>query len=193
MARRKAQNPYGSCLAARRRLAARHSRTFAATGPALVRSVAHLCADRAFSQLLAGTPSGPGGSPDAARVPRCDEARGRRTSSRLSQRLARAPLRRTRWVHLKRGLGGGDYAGITQPFSSSRRKPGSRTAGTERTALDTGFCRFDGVWGTAPFRARSWGWRGLAAGVARGKCIGANSCKGKSDCGGKNGCPGQNA
>jgi len=33
---------------------------------------------------------------------------------------------------------------------------------------------------------------GVAAGGARGKCIGANSCKGKSDCGGKNGCPGQN-
>jgi hypothetical protein len=59
-------------------------RMLAATGPALVRSVAHLCADRAFSQLLAGTPIGPGGSPDAARVPRCDEARGRRTSSSRS-------------------------------------------------------------------------------------------------------------
>ena len=34
-----------------------------ASGPALVRSVAHLRADRAFSQLLAGTPSGPGGAP----------------------------------------------------------------------------------------------------------------------------------
>ena len=41
------------------------------------------CADRSVSQLLAGTPSGPGGSSDAARVPRCDEARRRRTSSRL--------------------------------------------------------------------------------------------------------------
>ena len=40
-------------------------------------------ADRAVSQLLAGTPSGPGGSSAAARVPRCDEARGRRTPSRL--------------------------------------------------------------------------------------------------------------
>ena len=32
------------------------------------------CADRSVSQLLAGTPSGPGGSSNAARVPRCDEA-----------------------------------------------------------------------------------------------------------------------
>ena len=42
------------------------------------------CADRSVSQLLAGTPSGPGGSSNAARVPRCDEARRRRTPSRLT-------------------------------------------------------------------------------------------------------------
>ena len=42
------------------------------------------CADRSVSQLLAGTPSGPGGSSNAARVPRCDKARRRRTSSRLT-------------------------------------------------------------------------------------------------------------
>ena len=55
----------------------------AASGPAFVRSVARECADRSVSQLLAGTPSGPGGSSNAARVPRCDEARRRRTPSRL--------------------------------------------------------------------------------------------------------------
>ena len=42
------------------------------------------CADRSVSQLLAGTPSGPGGSSNAARVPCCDEARRRRTPSRLT-------------------------------------------------------------------------------------------------------------
>jgi hypothetical protein len=61
-------------------------------GPALVRSVAHLRADRAFSQLLAGTPNGPGGSPGAARVPCCDKIRGRRTPSRYPRRLMNAPL-----------------------------------------------------------------------------------------------------
>ena len=84
------------------------------------------CADRSVSQLLAGTPSGPGGSSNAARVPRCDEARRRRTPSRLTT-PHEAPLNWTRWVHHKRGSGGGDYAGITHLLSSSRRKPGSRS------------------------------------------------------------------
>ncbi len=54
------------------------------TGPAFVRSVAHRIGPTdAVSQLLAGPPSGPGGSSNAARVPRCDEARRHRTSSRL--------------------------------------------------------------------------------------------------------------
>ena len=44
-----------------------------------------------LSQLLAGTRSGPGGSSGAARVPRCDKARGRRTPSRLDARLAKRP------------------------------------------------------------------------------------------------------
>jgi hypothetical protein len=63
-----------------------------ASGPALVRSVALERADRAFSQLLAGTPIGPGGSSDAARVPCCEKARGRRTSSRLTTPHENAPL-----------------------------------------------------------------------------------------------------
>jgi len=50
------------------------------------------CADRSVSQLLAGTPSGPGGSSNAARVPRCDEARRRRTSSRLRNASRERPL-----------------------------------------------------------------------------------------------------
>ena len=125
MARRKAQDPYGSCLAARGRLAARQSRRFPATGPAFVRSVAHPCADRAVSQLLAGTPSGPGGSSAAARVPCCDKTRRRRTSSRFTTPHDRAP-QWTRWTHDTRGSGGGSWAGIAHPVSSSRRKPGSR-------------------------------------------------------------------
>jgi len=43
------------------------------------------------SQLLAGTPSGPGGSPDAARVPCCDKARRRHASSRLTTPHENAP------------------------------------------------------------------------------------------------------
>ena len=96
MARRKAQNPYGSCLAARGRLPARHKRSSSeAIAHAHLRRLRHRallssgpsrseCADRSVSQLLAGTPSGPGGSSNAARVPRCDEARRRRTPSRLT-------------------------------------------------------------------------------------------------------------
>ncbi len=96
------------------------------------------CADRAVSQLLAGTPSGPGGSSAAARVPRCDEARRRRTSSRFTTPHDRAP-QWTRWVQSMRGLGGGGYAGIAHPLSSSRRKPRSRATRAEPAALDTGF------------------------------------------------------
>jgi hypothetical protein len=45
------------------------------------------------SQLLAGTLSGPGRSPGAARVPDPrDQTRGRRTPSRLNDRLAMAPF-----------------------------------------------------------------------------------------------------
>ena len=43
------------------------------------------------SQLLAGTPSGPGGSSAAARVPCCGKARRRHTSSRHYERLAMTP------------------------------------------------------------------------------------------------------
>jgi hypothetical protein len=54
-----------------------------ASGPALVRPVALKCAGRAFSQLLTGARSGPGGCPDAARVSGLrSRTRGRRTSSR---------------------------------------------------------------------------------------------------------------
>jgi len=84
---------------------------FSAAGLALVRSVALECAGRAFSQLLAGTPSGPGRSSAAARVPRCDEARGRRTSSRFTTPHDRAP-QWTRWGQHKRGSRDGDRLGI---------------------------------------------------------------------------------
>jgi len=47
---------------------------------------------RAVSQLLAGTPNGPGGSPDAARVLGLrSQTRGRRTLSRHNERLAMTP------------------------------------------------------------------------------------------------------
>ena len=65
------------------------------------------CADRSVSQLLAGTPSGPGGSSNAARVPPCEKARRRRTSSRLTT-PHETPLNWTRWVHHTAGAEGGD-------------------------------------------------------------------------------------
>ena len=43
-----------------------------------------------------------------------------------SRRLMIAPLSGRGACSAKRGLGGGDYAGIDSPVSSSRRKPGSR-------------------------------------------------------------------
>jgi len=45
------------------------------------------------SQLLAGTPSGPGGSSNAARVPCCDKARRHRPRP-ASRRLMRTPLQK---------------------------------------------------------------------------------------------------
>ena len=87
------------------------------------------CADRAVSQLLAGTPSGPGGSSDAARVPRCDEARRRRTSSRLRDASRERPLEGRGGGIDKRGLEGGDYVGrLASPWlsSSPAEEPGSR-------------------------------------------------------------------
>jgi len=61
-----------------------------------------------LSQLLAGTPSGPGGSSDAARVSCCDKTRERRTSSRRHNASRKRPLKRTRWEEFKTGFGGGD-------------------------------------------------------------------------------------
>jgi hypothetical protein len=112
----KSAKPYGSCLAARGRLAARQSRHLLGSGPRFSPVCTHLRVGRAFSQLLAGTPSGPGRSSAAARVPRCDEARGRRTSSRLTTPHDRAP-QWTRWVDDKRRLKGGDKPGTALPLA----------------------------------------------------------------------------
>jgi hypothetical protein len=48
---------------------------------------------RAISQLLAGTPNGPGRSSDAARVSCCDKTRGRRTPSRDQDASRARPLK----------------------------------------------------------------------------------------------------
>ena len=66
----------------------------ATSGPALVRSVALECVERAFSQLLTG--ARPRGCPDAARVfSVCDWTLGRRASSRLTNAWRNA-VKRTR-------------------------------------------------------------------------------------------------
>ena len=101
MARRKAQNPYGSCLAARGRLPARHSAHAAKCSACYLRALLSSgpsrseCADRSVSQLLAGTPSGPGGSSDcrpSAFV--ATRPAGAAPPSRASQTPSRAaPLR----------------------------------------------------------------------------------------------------
>ncbi len=101
-----------------------------ASGPALVRSVALDRADRSFSQLLAGTPSGPGGSSDAARVPRCDEAARAPHLRPASRRLMIAPLSGRGGVHDTRGLEGGELCGhrsgviCSLPSNSTNRASG---------------------------------------------------------------------
>src|SRR5665648_100670 len=61
-----------------------------------------------LSQLLAGTPSGPGGSSDAVRVSRCEETRRRRTPSRNHNASRERPFKWTRWRYDTAGFGGGD-------------------------------------------------------------------------------------
>ena len=118
------------------------------------------CADRSVSQLLAGTPSGPGGSSNAARVPPCDEARRRRTPSRLTTPHDSAP-QWTRWAHHKRGSRGGNYAGTTlrtNPLSPCgegfppRSSSASRMAGRVRGIVSTRLRRLPL---TAPQAARA--------------------------------------
>ena len=141
MARRKAQNPYGSCIrqddaGAFRR--ANHGvfrqRALLSSGPSRIE-----CADRSVSQLLAGTPSGPGGSSNAARVPRCDEARRRRTPSRLTTPHDSAP-QVDEVGQYKRGFGGGECcAGDNSP--TSRHPGGSRDpVGQEHTPPASAKC-----------------------------------------------------
>ena len=96
------------------------------------------CADRSVSQLLAGTPSGPGGSSNAARVPSCEKARRRRTSSRLTTPHETPLTGRGAW---RRELYGDRSPHSRHPGAS--RDPGATY--TERAALDTGFRRHDGV------------------------------------------------
>ena len=69
----------------------RANRGISGTGPRFPVCRRSLDCAPVVSQLLAGTPSGPGGSPDAARVPCCNRARGRRTSSRFTTPHDRAP------------------------------------------------------------------------------------------------------
>ena len=156
-----------SCLAARRRLSARHMRSSSEavahqTTRSSIEAVAHAHLQRlsapgpafsaglnlpaSVSQLLAGTRSGPGGSSDAARVSRCDETRRRRPSSQLTTPRETPSVDEVMGI-VRQNSGGGDYAGTDNPNSSSRRKPGSRATSTERAALDTGFRRYDGARG----------------------------------------------
>ena len=155
MARREALNPYGSCLAARGRLAARQacahaqkrtqrmiSRAFFGTGPCFSSSdvAIRIRRPRYISQLLAGTPSGPGGSSAAARVPRCDEARRRRTSSRLRDASMSAPLRRTRWSAsiARRSSGRRDGASLRRSDKAGhpRSRHPARKSGSRATARE---------------------------------------------------------
>jgi hypothetical protein len=86
MARRKAQSVWFRVRCGHGwRLSARQSQRLFGIGPRFpVRVLLKQKRNaQVVSQLLAGTPIGPGGSSDTARVPCCDKARGRHTSSRL--------------------------------------------------------------------------------------------------------------
>ena len=122
---------HGPCLAHVRRrtcerLSARHERRLCGAGPRF--PVGH-CAQVGrrpvaqypnVSQLLAGTRSGPGRSPGAARVHRLRTMRaGAATSSRFTERLAKRPLRRTRLGEDKGGLEGGEVS-PSAPTRSAR-------------------------------------------------------------------------
>ncbi len=104
---------------------------------------------RYISQLLAGTPSGPGGSPDAARVPCCARPAGAAPRPAYRDASRERPLDGRGGCSDTRGSEGGGLCGDKlTTVSSSRRKPGSRgnrSQGEPRRALDTGFRRYDGV------------------------------------------------
>jgi hypothetical protein len=102
-----------------------------ASGLASVRPVARLGAGRALSQLLAGTPSGPGRSSDAARVHGLrSRTRGHRTSSRLRKRLAKRPSKGRGGRSVRQVLGPGISFSSGTPLSAtcnalvSHRGPG---------------------------------------------------------------------
>jgi len=104
-----------------------HLRRLSAAGPAFSADLM----PASVSQLLAGTPSGPGGSSDAVRVLRCDETRGRRTPSRYLTSPHDAPLNWTKWGQSKRHAARGDKPGInSSPFS-----------GGGMDSFDAGFAR----------------------------------------------------
>jgi hypothetical protein len=123
MARRKAQNPYGSCLAARGRLAARQSRRLRQRAPLSLEGRKR-SPPRYISQLLAGTPSGPGGSPDAARVPCCARPAGAAPRPAYRNASRERPLE---------GRGGCSLAQLRGAGIRSRRI-GGYTAGTSGAA-----------------------------------------------------------
>jgi hypothetical protein len=109
MARRKAQSGSSRSFdGARGRLSARQSRRLLNIGPRFSPACRATRAGRAFSQLLAGTPSGPGESPDAARV-RCQRTHPAGAAPRPAFRALRdsAP-QRTRRVQCNGGAEGGD-------------------------------------------------------------------------------------
>ena len=145
MARRKAQNPYGSCLAARGRLPARQSRTFPATGPAFVRSVAqrHAPTDPSASswQGLLVAPEGAPMPPECLVATRPAGAAPRPAS----RRLMIAPLS---------GRGGCIYSEVREAGIMRGQlhtalvipaQAGIQVSSTELATLDTGFRRHGGL------------------------------------------------
>ena len=144
MARRKAQNPYGSCLAARGRLRGAPITAFPATGPAFVRSArANAPTDPSASswQGLLVAPEGAPMPPECLVATRPAGAAPRPASRRLMKR----PLD---------GRGGCIISEVRETvimrgqLTQSRHPGESRDPGATRTepaALDTGFRRYDGA------------------------------------------------
>ena len=145
MARRKAQNPYGSCLAARGRLPARQSRRFAGNGPCFrpVRRASNAPTDPSASswQGLLVAPEGAPMPPECLVATRPAGAAPRPASRRLIE----TPLTGRGGGIIsevrRRGLCGDNSPTLVIPAKAGIQGQEAR----EPAALDTGFRRYDGV------------------------------------------------
>jgi hypothetical protein len=99
-----------------RRLSARHGGVYAGRRAALSPEIRCF---RSSASSWQGLDSGPGRSPGTARVPGLRTRPAGAAPRPASRRLARAPLKRTRWQQDRCGFGGGDYFQLLRPGSNA--------------------------------------------------------------------------